>query len=111
MVGTYLNPEQSLRCAIKFAYIVCIDRYMKVEELPSGKGLADVVYIPKIDTALPALVIELKRDETADAAINQIKKNNYPAIFADHYGEVVLTGITYNSKTNEHTCKIERIIK
>lgn len=84
---------------------------MKVEELPSGKGLADVVYIPKIDTALPALVVELKWDETANAAINQIKKNNYPAILANHCGEIVLAGINYNSKTNEHTCKIERIVK
>ena len=108
---SYYNNEQSLRYVIKFAYIVCIDRYMKVEELPSGKGLADVVYIPKIDTALPALVVELKWDETANAAINQIKKNNYPAILANHCGEIVLAGINYNSKTNEHTCKIERIVK
>lgn len=108
---SYYNNEQSLRYVIKFAYIVCIDRYMKVEELPSGKGLADVVYIPKIDTALPALVVELKWDETANAAINQIKKNNYPAILANHCGEIVLAGISYNSKTNEHTCKIERIVK
>ena len=67
---TFYNNEQSLRYAVKFAYIVCIDKYMKVEELPSGKGLADVVYIPKSDTALPALVVELKWEETADNAID-----------------------------------------
>ena len=43
----HYNNEQSLRYAVKFAYIICIDRYLKVEELPSGKGLTDVVYIPK----------------------------------------------------------------
>ena len=42
----HYNNEQSLRYAVKFAYIICVDRYMKVEELASGKGLADVVYIP-----------------------------------------------------------------
>lgn len=108
---TFYNNEQSLRYAVKFAYIVCIDKYMKVEELASGKGLADVVYIPKSDTALPALVIELKWEENADNAIDQIKKKDYPAVLKDYFGEIILVGINYDSNTNEHTCKIERIIK
>lgn len=41
------HNEQALRYVIKFAYIVCVDKYMRIEELPSGKGIADVVYIPK----------------------------------------------------------------
>ncbi len=108
---THYNNEQSLRCAVKFTYIVCIDSYMKVEELPSGKGYAYVVYIPKSDTALPALVIELKWEETAKAAIDQIKDNRYHAVLEDYFGEIVIVGINYNSKTNEHTCTIESIIK
>lgn len=108
---TFYNNEQSLRYAVKFAYIVCIDKYMKVEELPSGKGLADVVYIPKSDTALPALVVELKWEETADNAIDQIKRNDYPAVLKDYFGEIVLVGIGYDSKTNEHSCVIERVQK
>lgn len=107
----YYNNEQSLRYAVKFAYIICIDRYMKVEELPSGKGLADVVYLPKNNTALPALVIELKWDETADTAINQIKSNNYPAILSDYIGEIILVGIGYDMKTKQHSCRIEKIQK
>lgn len=108
---THYNNEQSLRYAIKFAYIVCIDSYMKVEELPSGKGYADVVYIPKSNTALPALVIELKWEETAEAAIDQIKEKRYHSVLEDYFGEIVLVGISYNSKTNEHTCTIEKIVK
>lgn len=107
----FYNNEQALRDAVKFAYIICIDRYMKVEELPSGKGLADVVYLPKRNTALPAIVVELKWEVSADAAIEQIKQNNYPAILADYYGEIVLVGINYDSKTDEHSCKIEKITK
>ena len=84
---------------------------MKVEELPSGKGLADVVYLPKNNTALPALVIELKWDETADTAINQIKSNNYPAILSDYIGEIILVGIGYDMKTKQHSCRIEKIQK
>lgn len=108
---TFYNNEQSLRYAVKFAYIVCIDKYMKVEELPSGKGLTDVVYVPKSDTALPALVVELKWEETADSAIDQIKRNDYPAVLKDYSGEIVLVGIGYDSKTNEHSCVIERVQK
>jgi len=46
-----------LRYVIKFAYIAAIDQYLKVEELPSGKGIADVVYLPKRRSTLPALVV------------------------------------------------------
>ena len=56
----FYNNEQALRYVIKFAYIICIDYYLKVEELPTGKGIADVVFIPKRDTALPAMIVELK---------------------------------------------------
>lgn len=108
---TFYNNEQSLRYAVKFAYIVCIDKYMKVEELASGRGLADVVYIPKSDTALPALVVELKWEETADNAIDQIKRKNYPAVLKDYFGEIVLVGIGYDSNTGEHSCVIEKIRK
>lgn len=108
---TFYNNEQLLRYAVKFAYIVCIDKYMKVEELPSGKGLADVVYIPKRDTALPALVVELKWEENVNNAIDQIKRKDYPAVLQDYFGEIVLVGIGYDSKTNEPSCVIERIEK
>lgn len=105
----FYNNEQALRYVIKFAYIVCVDRYMKVEELPSGKGIADVVFIPKRNSIDPAMVVELKWNKTSDAAISQIRDRNYPAVLAGFDGEIVLVGINYNDKTKEHTCKIDRI--
>ena len=105
----FYNNEQALRYVIKFAYIVCIDYYLKVEELPTGKGIADVVFIPKRDTSLPAMIVELKWNESAESAIEQIKKKNYPAILTGYEGELVLVGINYNEKTKDHSCKIERI--
>ena len=107
----YYNNEQALRYTIKFAYIICVDDYMKIEELASGKGLADIVYLPKSDSALPAMVIELKYEESADSALAQIKQNHYPAVLADYFGEIVLVGINYNSKTKAHSCQIEKIAK
>ena len=106
---TFYNDEQALRYVIKFAYIAAIDQYLKVEELPSGKGLADVVYLPKRRSMLPALVIELKWDKSSEGAIQQIKERDYPAILKDYGGEVVLVGINYEVKKKVHSCVIERV--
>ena len=71
---TYYNDEQALRYVIKFAYIAAIEQYLKVEELPSGKGIADVVYLPKRRSTLPALVVELKWNKSSEGAIRQVKE-------------------------------------
>ena len=71
----FYNNEQSLRSVIKLAYFSGKDYYIKFEELPAGNGSVDIVYFPKKDTALPALVIELKWNKKASGAIEQIKKN------------------------------------
>lgn len=106
---TFYNDEQALRYVIKFAYIAAIDKYMKVEELPSGHGIADVVYIPRQRTLMPALLVELKWNRSAEGAIKQIRDRNYPAVFQNYGGEVLLVGINYDPVKKEHSCKIERI--
>ena len=106
---TFYNDEQSLRYVIKFAYIAAIDQYLKVEELSSGKGIADVVYLPKRRSMLPALVIELKWNKSSEGAIRQIKERNYSAILKDYGGEIVLVGISYEVKKKVHDCVIERV--
>ena len=105
---TFYNDEQALRYVIKFAYIAAIDQYLKVEELPSGRGIADVVYLPKRRSPLPALVIELKWNRSSGGALQQIKERNYPAVLEDYGGETVLVGINYDEKKKEHSCVIER---
>ena len=105
----FYNNEQALRYVIKFAYIICVDYYLKVEELPTGHGIADVVFIPKRDTSLPAMIVELKWNKTAEGALKQIKENHYPELLSDYVGEMMLVGINYNEETKEHSCKIEKI--
>lgn len=56
----------------------------------------------------PVLLIELKWNKTEDGAIRQIKKNQYPRVFRDYGGDVLLVGISYDVKTKKHTCKIEK---
>ena len=108
---TFYNNEQALRYVIKFAYIVCVDKYMKVEELPSGCGIADVVYIPKKNRLDPAIIVELKWNKSEGAAISQIKEKNYPAVLEEYGGDIVLVGINYDEESKMHSCRIERILK
>lgn len=106
---TFYNDEQALRYVIKFAYIAAADQYLKIEELPSGKGIADVVYLPKRKAMLPALIVEPKWNKSSEGAIRQIKKNDYPAVLQDYGGEIVAVGISYDEKTKKHSCVIEKI--
>ena len=106
---TFYNDEQALRYVVKFAYIAAMDQYMKIEELPSGHGIADVAYLPKKRSRLPAMVIELKWNKTSEGAIAQMKDRNYPAVLKAYGGDVILVEINYSEKTNRHTCRIERV--
>ena len=105
----FYNDEQALRYVIKFAYIACVDKYKDIQELPSGKGIADVVFIPKKTTMDPAIIVELKWNKSSEAALKQIKDKDYPEVLRDFVGEAVLVGINYDEKTKQHSCKIERL--
>lgn len=106
------NNEQSLRFIILIAYYYAKEQYEIIQELPTGKGFADIVFIPKhnVDAAVyPPMVIELKWDENAQTAIQQIKDRNYPEKLKS-FEKVLLVGISYtkNIKHNKkHQCIIE----
>jgi hypothetical protein len=105
----YYNNEQSLRSVIRFAYISCIDRFIQIQELPSGRGFADVVYLPKKDSGLPIMLIELKWNKTAEGAIAQIKEKKYPQALEGFGSDILLVGINYDEKSKKHSCRIERV--
>ena len=67
------NDENALGAAIGLAYYSARKDYILIREFPSGKGFADVVFLPLPHTGKPALVVELKYEKTAYAAIQQIK--------------------------------------
>lgn len=106
---TFYNNEQSLRYVVKMAYISCVDQYAKLEELPSGHGIADVVFLPKRSSSLPAMIVELKWNKGADGAIKQIKEKGYPSVLKSYGGELLLVGINYDEETKKHTCLIEKV--
>jgi len=102
------NDENSLTCVILMAYYSAKAHYMNpIMELPSGKGFADVVYLPKRERSVPALVVELKWDQSAEGAITQIKKKGYADWVKGYTGEILLVGVNYDKETKEHQCRIE----
>lgn len=104
----FYNNEQALRNVIRFAYISCIDEFDEIQELPSGTGYADVVYLPKKNSPMPVMVIQLKWNRRAEGAIAQIKERNYPEVLEKHGSDILLVGISYNEKTKTHECIIEK---
>ena len=104
------NDENSLACVISLAYYTARKQYIMHRELPTGKGFADIVYIPRKHVDAPALVIELKHNQPAGTASEQIKAKNYPAKIAEYTGEIILVGITYDDNKG-HRCEIERYQK
>ena len=106
---TFYNNEQALRSVIKMAYISSIDYYSRIDELPTGKGFADMVFWPKKKASCPALIVELKWDKSSSKALEQIDNNRYADIFNGFSGSVLKIGINYSTKDKKHSCKIEKI--
>ena len=103
------NNENSLANVIAISlFLSTTNTYNVVRELPTGKGYADLVYLPKSGVNKPAFLIELKYDKSAQTAITQIKEKNYLQFFKDYKGEVLLVGINYSKDTKTHQCIIEK---
>ena len=104
------NNENSLACTLALAYYSAREYYCSFRELPAGKGFADIVHIPrKNHPEKPALVIELKWDQSAEGAIRQIKEKQYAESIKGYRGTLLLVGINYDTKTKEHDCIIEEL--
>ena len=102
------NDENSLRCVIKLAYYTARNDYTIVDEMPAGKGYADLAFIPKPGSNKPAMIIELKYALTAQDAINQIKAKAYPAALEHYQGDLLLVGVSYDNNKN-YDCLIEKM--
>ena len=101
------NDENSLACVLSLAYIYANNNYIMHRELATGKGFADIVLIPRKNIDSPAIVLELKYNQDADTAIEQIKRKQYPAKIAEYTGDILLVGINYDRQQKSHTCRIE----
>ena len=104
------NDENSLSCTITLAFYFAREYYTIIRELPTGKGFADICFLPRKKYAdKPALVIELKWDKTAQGAIAQIEEKQYVDALKDYKGNIIIAGINYDKKTKEHCAKIKML--
>lgn len=105
----FYNNEQALRSVVRLAYLGAIDHYIEIQELPSGKGYADLVFIPRRNTDKPLMVIELKWNDSEQSALNQIKNRDYPEMLKGFSGTILLVGINYDRGSKIHGCRIEKV--
>ncbi len=104
----FYNNEQALRMVIMLAYVSRVDDYCDFQELPTGKGYADILFFPKKKSRKPALLIELKWNHSSGGAIEQIKEKGYCDAISGYGGDILLVGINYDEKEKRHTCLIEK---
>lgn len=102
------NDENSLSCVLSIAYIYAKNDYIIHRELASGKGFADLVFIPRKHVDKPAMIVELKYDKEADTAISQIHRKEYKGKVLEYTDNLLLVGINYDKKTKTHSCVIEK---
>ena len=105
------NDENSLSCVLTMAYFTAPAYYNIVREFPSGKGFADLVFLPRANAGKrPAMVVELKYNQSADTAIKQIKEKRYQGALAGFGDRILLVGVNYDAEGEDkktHTCVIE----
>lgn len=104
------NNEDIFQSAIYLSYIYALNKYTVIKEMTTGKGFADVVFIPFVPN-LPAMIIELKHNKSSETALNQIKEKKYFSSLEKYSGDLLFVGINYDEQTKKHECKIEKFLK
>ena len=109
------HDEAALNYAIQLGYYAAQKYYTTILELDSGKGYADIVYLPAPQYPdIPVLLIELKYNKTAETAVSQIRRQKYPDRLEHYKGNILLVAIDYdksvsnkNAAFKHHSCRIE----
>ena len=110
------NDEAALSYGIQLAYYAARKYYTTIFELDTGKGYADVVYLPAPQyPEKPALLIELKYGQNTELAMHQIRRQKYLDRLEHYKGNILVVGINYDRELpadhpeyKHHSCRIER---
>ncbi|MCD8014501.1 MAG: ATP-binding protein [Lachnospiraceae bacterium] len=109
------NDETELTAIVNLVYLAARDSYFVEREDKAGEGYADFIFYPE-RPGDDGIILELKVDDTPEAAIQQIKDRNYVLKFQGkmaekkrHTGRILMVGIGYCKKKKDHHCKIEVI--
>lgn len=107
------NDETELTAIVNLVYLAARDSYYVERENKAGEGYTDFIFYPE-RPGDDGIILELKVDDTPEAAIEQIKDRNYVLKFKGkmaekkrHTGRVLMVGIGYSKKKKDHHCKIE----
>ncbi|MCC8045769.1 MAG: ATP-binding protein [Clostridiales bacterium] len=107
------NDETELTAIVNLVYLAARDSYYVERENKAGTGYTDFIFYPE-RAGDDGLILELKVDDTPEAAIRQIKDRKYLLKFQGrmaekkrHTGRVLLVGIGYSRKKKDHHCKVE----
>lgn len=94
------NNENSLSSVLSIAYLGALQYYFKpIREMPTGRGFADLVFIPKKEFPdVPAMILELKWNQAAETALRQIKEKKYDSILDSYHGNVLLVRINVSAE-------------
>ena len=111
------NSEAALSYAVQMAYYAAQKYYTAIQELDTGKGYADIVYLPSPKHSdKPALLVKLKYDKTARTAADQIRDRKYPQKLEHYEGNLLLVSVNYDKEIvagdenyKRHSCRIEKM--
>ena len=104
------NNEDALQSAIYLSFIYALNKYTIIKEMTTGKGFADVVFIPFVPNH-PAMIIELKRNSSTESAVTQIREKRYFDSLSAYSGDLLFVGVNYDEASKTHECKIEQFVK
>lgn len=105
------NDENALSCIIMLAYYSAKNYYTMIREMPAGKGFADIVYLPRKNCMdKPAMLVELKWDQSTEGALAQIRERQYVKALEEYKGNLLLIGINYDKSSKKHQCTIEKVL-
>lgn len=62
--------------------------------------------LPRRHTDKPALIVELKWNQSEHVAIGQIKNRQYVKALEEYSGNLLLVGINYDKKSKTYQCVI-----
>lgn len=113
----YYNNEAELAAVVRLVYLEARDSYRIEREDKAGIGYVDFIFYP-VKKADDCIILELKVDQTAGEAIQQIKDRQYALKFQGKLGEqppytgrILAVGIGYDKKDKRHSCAVEVLRK
>lgn len=111
------NSEAALSYAVQMAYYAGQKYYTTIQELDSGKGYVDLVYLPSPKYPdKPTLIVELKYDKSVMTAADQIRNKNYPQKLEHYSDNMLIISVNYDKEVSSnnieykhHSCMIEKV--